>query len=151
MTSSLYSGSSPSTILFTFDRSLPDMTRSVFVLTLALVVATAGCRRNPVATEASSGVSAARVPGGIRLTNHTSRGAAYAISNPNWLGLLALCNDPGAACLGLASGQSVVVPLSEIHGYTSETTAVTIYWWHVSPDGNGQYKADDPTEIVLTL
>ena len=121
------------------------------LLLLVAVLGTA-CVKEPVATELSSRgtVSVAKVPQGIRLVNNTDRGVAYAISNPNWLGLLAICNDPEPACVRLAAGDTIVVPFAEIHGYDSSTERVSVYWWHVSPDGEG-HKASDPVEVVVPL
>lgn len=129
------------------------MKRTSFALLVALALVGTACRREPVATALTdtAGVSATRVEGGIRVTNHSERGVAYSIANPNWLGLLAICNDPEPACVRLAAGASVLVPLSEIHGYGSGVTTVTLYWWHVIPDGSGQYKATDPEQVTVTM
>ena len=130
------------------------MKTTSFAIMLALTLIATGCRRDPVATGlgGESQVSATKVATGIRITNHTDRGVAYAVSNPTWLGLLAICNDPEPACVRLARGASVIVPFSEIHGYAEgTTTSVRVAWWHVVPDGEGQYKATDPVEILVQL
>ena len=126
------------------------MKRLSLMLLIVAVLAGTACRREPVGTETAL-VSVVKVDAGIRITNNSTRGVAYDVSNPNWLGLLAICNDPGPACVRLAVGESVVVPLAEIHGYEPGITKVTVHWWHVLPDGPESYKATDPQQVVITL
>lgn len=119
---------------------------------MATVIAIAACRPESIATDAAlpGKVTVIKEQAGLRLTNHTDQGIAYAIANPNWLGLLAICNDPEPACIRLGPGQSVLVPFSEVHGLdTAVVEKITVHWWHVVPDGAGQYKATDPVQIVV--
>ena len=129
------------------------MKRLSSVMVLATAIALGGCHKDPVlATETDTlVVSATRVASGIRLTNNTDRGIAYVVSNPMWLGLLGLCADPGPDCVKLAPGASVVIPVSEIHGYSSDATQASVFWWHVVPDGNGGYTQDQVTTVFVQL
>lgn len=129
------------------------MKRMTSVAVLAIAIAAAGCHKDPVsaATSDTPLVSAARVATGIRLTNNTDRGIAYEVSNPMWLGLLGLCADPGPDCVKLAPGASVVIPFSDIHGYSAEATQASIFWWHVVSDGHGGYTQDEVTTVFVQL
>lgn len=129
------------------------MKRMTSIAVLAIAIAVAGCHKDPVAavTSDTALVSATRVATGIRLTNNTDRGVAYVASNPMWLGLLGLCADPGPECVKLAPGASVVIPFSEIYGYTTEATEASIFWWHVVPDGHGGYTQDEVTTVFVQL
>lgn len=129
------------------------MTRLSSVVLIALAVAASGCHRDPLAPTLTTTalVSAARVESGIRLTNNTGQPVAYTVSNPNWLGLLALCADPGPECVKLAPGASVVVPLSAIYGHTADAKQATVFWWHVVPDGKGGYTQDEVATLFVQL
>jgi hypothetical protein len=129
------------------------MRRLSSVMGFALALAVSGCHRDPTETRLTGEVlvSVARVESGIRLVNNTDRPVAYTVKNPMWLGLLALCADPGPACLRLAPGASVVVPHSEIHGYASGTAEVEVAWWHVIPDGQGGYTHEEVFLVTVQL
>ena len=129
------------------------MQRVSSVLVFALALATSGCHRDPTEARLTGAalVSVARVESGIRLTNNTDRPVAYTVKNPMWLGLLALCADPGPACLKLAPGASVVVPHSEIHGYAPGTPTAEVAWWHVIPDGQGGYTHEEVFLVTVQL
>lgn len=127
--------------------------KGITLLCIVAVVAIAACRPEGISTDAalSGKVSVIREQAGLRLTNHTDQGVAYAISNPDWLGLLAICNDPEPACIRLAAGESVLVPFTEVHGFDTGAEKITVHWWHVVPDGAGHFKATDPVQIVIPL
>jgi hypothetical protein len=129
------------------------MTRISSAIVLAIALASSACQRDP--TEARLGdtalVSVARVETGIRLTNNTDRPIAYTVSNPMWLGLLALCADPGPDCLRLKAGESVVVPYSEIYGYAADAKQANVAWWHVIPDGQGGYTQEEVFMVTVQL
>ena len=129
------------------------MKRMTSAVVLAVAIALAGCHKDPVAATISGAplVSASRVETGIRLTNSTDRAVAYVVSNPMWLGLLGLCADPGPDCVKLAPGASVVIPFSEIYGYSSDATQASVFWWHVVPDGHGGYTQDQVTTVFVQL
>lgn len=129
------------------------MNRISSVLLVASAITLSGCDRDPVSAQLSSNVlvSAVRVQSGIRLTNNTDRGVAYVVSNPQWLGQLALCADPGPECVKLAPGASVVVPLDDIYGYSANATEASVFCWHVVPDGADGYKTENVTTVVVSL
>src|SRR5215212_2163112 len=131
------------------------MRRSTTILLVALLAVTAACSRSPaaapaeVARDAAFGeVEATLGADGVTLVNGTSRGIAYAVWNPNWLGLMAVCDHPGSSCVRLAPGQSVVVPESQFAGWSPSpgsdqpgARALEVRWWHVVPNGAGGYAA----------
>jgi len=140
------------------------MRRSTLCLLVGLLSAAAACSRSPaappadVARDAASGdVTASLGADGVTLVNGTSRGIAYAVWNPKWLGLMAVCEDPGPPCVRLAPGQSVVVPESQFHGWNPppgteqppEARALEVRWWHVLPNGAGGYDASEVRVIPL--
>ena len=129
------------------------MKRISSVLFVAIALSLSGCGRDPVRANQSAGllVSAVRVESGIRITNNTDRGIAYVVSNPQWLGLLGMCEDPGPSCVTLAPGASVVVPFDEIHGYSTTATEASVFWWHVVPDGADGYRKEDLTTVFVSL
>ena len=51
-------------------------------------------------------VTATRVAGGVAIANGTERAVAYAVANPNWLGLLATCSDPSPVVPAAQAGRS---------------------------------------------
>ncbi len=135
------------------------MRTTTFMLSGALL-ALAGCRVEPTDSSfemerlaaTTDVVQAARVTGGVRITNGTSRGIAYAVRNPNWLGLLATCADPGPGCVRLAAGRSVVVPEREFHGWADVpdgAKALGVLWWHVEPDGAGGHRAGEVHDLPV--
>ena len=95
-------------------------------------------------------VTVSRVAGGVRLVNGTGRGVAYVVSNPEWLGLLALCEDPGPSCVRLAAGAAVVVPHAGIHGWEPGVRQAVVRWWHVEPAGAG-WRAGEIHEVPVAL
>jgi hypothetical protein len=140
------------------------MRRSTPLLLVGLLWAAAACSRSPVAApadaarDATSGdVEATLAADGVTLVNGTNRGIAYAVWNPKWLGLMAVCDDPGPSCVRLAPGQSVVVPESQFSGWNPspgvelqpEARALEVRWWHVLPDGAGGYAASEVRVIPL--
>ena len=129
------------------------MNRILSALLVASAITLSGCDRDPVSSELAGDVlvSAVRVESGIRITNNTDRGIAYVVSNPQWLGLLGLCEDPGPECVKLAPGASVIVPLDEIYGYSATATEASVFWWHVVPDGADGYKTEDVTTVFVSL
>ena len=139
------------------------MRRSTTFLLVALLSVAAACSRSPAAAPAE--VARDTAPGeveatlgadGVTLVNGTSRGIAYAVWNPNWLGLMAVCDDPGPSCVRLAPGQSVVVPESQFAGWGPSpgsdqpgARALEVRWWHVVPNGAGDYAASEVRVIPL--
>lgn len=139
-------------------------TRITRLLLAGLLLAVAACGRDPAGTladaareTAAGGVEARLVPGGVHVVNQTSRGIAYSVWNPNFLGLMGVCAEPGPPCVRLAPGASVVVPESEFHGWapipgdapSSSPRALELRWWHVLPDGAGGHQADEVRVIRL--
>ena len=129
------------------------MKRMSSVILFAIALASSACHKDPVSATLSGAplVSATRVTTGVRLTNNTDRPVAYVVSNPMWLGLLALCADPGPDCVKLAPAASVVIPFSEIYGWASDATQASVFWWHVVPDGHGGYTQDEVATVFVQL
>jgi hypothetical protein len=76
-------------------------------------------------------VTAVRVDGGVRLTNGDDSPVAYAVWNPNFLGLFAPCTDSGTSCPRLGPGASVVVRDADVVGAEPGMRRVVVRWWHV--------------------
>jgi hypothetical protein len=128
------------------------------ILVTGLLLAAVACGRDPASTldgatreTAPADVEATRVAEGVRVVNHTSQGIAYAVWNPQFLGLMGVCEDPGPPCVRLAPGGSVVVPESEFVGWaptpgdapSALPRALELRWWHVAADGAGGYRASE--------
>jgi hypothetical protein len=85
-------------------------------------------RRPAVASEA--GIRAELTAGGVRVTNTTSERVAFHVRNPNWLGLLALCETEDAVCERLPANSVITVPFSEIYGFEN-AGPISLDWWNV--------------------
>ncbi|HEX2187488.1 MAG TPA: hypothetical protein VHG51_01260 [Longimicrobiaceae bacterium] len=124
---------------------------------IGLVLALAACQPDPAsvagpeAATAGAQVTVSRADGGLRLTNATDRPVAFNVRNPDWLGLLAACTDPGPSCARLAPGASVFVPFSEVAGFAPGARQVAVTWWHVVADGAGGYRVEEFHDVALTL
>jgi hypothetical protein len=121
----------------------------------ALALSTA-CSSAPTADASrvvsADGLTATLVPGGVQLANDTDHGVAFVVHNPNWLGLLALCADPGPNCVRLAAGGRMTVPQSQFAGWDEQPAAdrkLSVLWWRVVPAANGGYAAVDVRELAL--
>jgi len=136
------------------------MRRLVAVSLIISVLALGACRSpetvsgapDPSTIRSLDGeIRVARVGGGIRLTNGTSRGLAYIVRNPAWLGLVALCVDTGPNCIRLASGASVVVPDREVLGHAPGAHEAQVTLWRVEPDPAGGFQAVIVKEVTIRL
>lgn len=96
-------------------------------------------------------VSATRVPGAVRIVNGTAEAVAYAVWNPDFLGLFAPCVDATPACPRLGPGQTVDVADEDIVGYAPGAREAVVRWWRVIPDGAGGYQAGEVVEISVPL
>jgi hypothetical protein len=76
-------------------------------------------------------VTAERVSGGVRLKNGDDHPVAYAVWNPDFLGLFAPCTTTGPACPRLGPGASVVVRDADVTGTAPGMRRVVVRWWHV--------------------
>jgi len=104
----------------------------------------------PGASGESGTVHVARVSGGVRLTNDTGRGVAYAVWNRGWLALFGACGEPGPECVRLAPRASVTVPDARIDGWVPGAPEAIVRWWHVEPTGDG-WRAGEIHEVVVPL
>ena len=104
---------------------------------------------------AGADVSAAVSPtaSGLRLVNTGSSPLAFAVFEREFAtrSLFAPCVDPGPACVRLPAGQSVVVPLDEIAGYTPRAREAVVYTWRVVRESAGGYRSGDFTSHVVRL
>lgn len=90
-----------------------------------------------------------RLAGATRLTNDGAAGLAYALWNPQFLGLMAVCAETTSDCLRLAPNTSVVVPDSEIVGSgESDTGPYSVRIWGVVLNG-GQPTATEVRSITI--
>lgn len=103
--------------------------------------------RRPAVTGTADAIVAQRVPGGVRVTNTSDRTVAFHVRNPNWLGLLALCETPDATCARLRPGAVIMVRNDEIHGYDSAGPLV-FDWWRVDAVGSGYAAGEVHTRAV---
>ncbi len=79
----------------------------------------------------------------IRMANRTSEPVFYfaiecnAAALANW----AVCTNP-AACPSVRSGESRLIPFSEIAFYSPGSEAALVYWWHLRPASGGAFAPD---------
>lgn len=78
----------------------------------------------------------------LRISNLTDQPRAYMAMDAGWLALvdlslIALCNTADANCLRLPANGSVLVPFSEVGGYSAATKEVTVWTWRVVPSTTG--------------
>jgi hypothetical protein len=131
-------------------------TRLARCFALLLAAAGGGGAASPVApdvrtTVVAGAVTATRVAGGIEIVNGGGSPVAYDVWNPEFLGLFGPCTTTGPACLRLAPGARVVVPLGAVTGAAPAMRTVAVYWWHVVPDGRGGYAADSVRAVPVPL
>ena len=131
------------------------MLRRRFLPILALA-ALAACNDSPTAV--SNGVvTVVREGDALRITNQTDEARAYAAYDPNWLALAdlslqAYCRTWDAACLRLPAHGSVLVPLSEVGGYSTSTKEIQVWTWRVlMSEVNGQLEPVPDDAILLKL
>lgn len=123
----------------------------VFVLG-AVLWGSSGCRGDePAQIGPLFAVSATRISGGVRIVNGTDEALAYAVWNPDFLGLFAPCVDPTPACVRLGAWQTVDVADQDIVGYAPGAREAVVRWWRVIPDGAGGYRAGEVFEIPVSL
>ena len=118
----------------------------------ALVVA--GCGHEPTGADVAltGRVEVTRVAGGLEIANGTDHGIAYTAYNPNWLGLLALCADPGPRCVRVGSRARTFVPESEFQGWADQPAAMrrlNVIWWRVVPSPADGYATADVHEVPV--
>jgi hypothetical protein len=133
--------------------------RNFGILALTFAVALSGCREG--ATGVTNGVVTVVLEGdALRIRNSGNQARAFAAYDANWLALastsdftmLALCNTTDAACLRLPAYGSILVPLTDVGGYSASTTHVTVWTWRVLPVGEGaglQPVTDETIQLKL--
>jgi hypothetical protein len=113
---------------------------------------TIGCRDGePLPIGPRYAVSATRVTGAVRIVNLTGETFAYAVWNPNFLGLFAPCVDTTPSCPRLGPAETADVPDAEVVGYAPGMREAIVRWWRVLPDGAGGSRAGDVFEVVVAL
>ena len=102
--------------------------------------------------EAAGRVTATAAGSAVRITNGTSKPIIYnaMLKDLQTLALWAPCTDP-AKCPPVESGRTVSVPYEAIIGYTPGSTTATIFWWHLSPDGSGRFRAETVQSVDVSL
>jgi hypothetical protein len=123
---------------------------------LLLAAACGADATSPAAADARSTivagvVTATRVAGGVELVNGDDSPVAWAVWNPEFLGLFGPCTHAGPTCPRLAPGGRVVVPLDAVTGATPTMRTEAAYWWHVTPDGRGGFAVDTVRVVPVTL
>ena len=107
------------------------MRHSLRILLAAALVACAPESKEPTAFDPNAAgtadVTAERVANGVKITNGSTSRISYVVVNPNWLGLLASCRT--VTCPSVAAGGSVVVPESEIHGFSADAPKLVVRYW----------------------
>ena len=126
-------------------------TKVVLALCVGLLWSVGCGTARPFESEDSITLRVTRVADGVQIVNHTDESWAYAVWNPNWLGLFGPCADPGPDCVRLRPGQTVVVPEAAITGYAPGITEAVVRWWRVVPDGEGGYRAEGLQKLLLAL
>jgi hypothetical protein len=127
------------------------------VLHILAAATLAACTGDGPTAVANDAVSVVREGDALRITNKTDVARAYAIFDPNWLALAdlslqAFCNTWEESCLRLPAHGSLLVPLSEVGGYSTATTSVTVYTWRVvMSEVNGQLEVVSDDAILLKL
>lgn len=123
----------------------------IFVLGVGLGW-TIGCHGDgPVPIGPRYAVSATRVTDAVRIVNGTGATFAYAVWNPNFLGLFAPCVDTTPSCPRIGPGQTVDVADADIVGFAPGMREAVVRWWRVLPDGAGGSRAGDVFEIAVAL
>lgn len=88
----------------------------------------------------------------IRMANRTSEPIYYfaieceAAALANW----AVCTNP-ATCPSLRSGESRLIPFSEIAFYNPGAEAALVYWWHLRPASAGAFAPDSIRAVRVPL
>lgn len=95
----------------------------------------------------AAGIKAEITANGVRVTNGTDERVAFHIRNPQWLGLLSLCETQDTSCERLAADSEMTVPLDEIHGFSADGP-ITFEWWNVERAGDG-YRAGAVHTITI--
>ena len=90
-----------------------------------------------VLEDGSGDVQAARVPGGVRVTNNTNQSVPYVVWDRGFLGLLGLgpCEESQPYCTKLRAGQTVTVK-EGIDGFAGFGDAA-VYWYGAKGDSIG--------------
>lgn len=134
------------------------MRRLTRATTVALMTIAAACSASDMpptglqqAGIVAGNVTATRVDGGIAVANGTERGVAYAVWNPNFLGLLRLCSDPGPSCVRLKPGERIVVPIDSVVGWDAQAAEAVVYWWHVLPKSGGGYESGEVGRVTVSM
>ena len=124
------------------------MTHSIKCLLAAALVTTSACFKEIVDpaplgpnVAGSATVTAERVANGVKIVNGSTSRISYVVVNPNWLGLLASCRT--TPCPSIASGASVVVPESDIYGFSASAPRLVVRYW---PEVTSVF---DPIEIEV--
>ena len=87
--------------------------------------------------DGSGDVQAARVTGGVRVTNNTNQAVPYVVWDRGFLGLLGLgpCEESQPYCTKLRSGESVTVR-EGVDGFAGFGDAA-VYWYGTKGDSTG--------------
>ena len=87
--------------------------------------------------DGSGDVQAARVSGGVRVTNNTNQSVPYVVWDRGFLGLLGLgpCEESQPYCTKLSAGQTVTVK-EGVDGFAGFGDAV-VYWYGAKGDSIG--------------
>lgn len=80
-----------------------------------LLLLAASCQESIVASDGPLTVTASN--GRLLAANHGAYPLSIAASNPEWLGLVALCVEPGLGCIIVPPRETHTIPLGEVHGH----------------------------------
>jgi len=123
------------------------------MLVLGLAIA---CHDWP--TSVSNGIVTVRREGnGIPIVNQTTEARGCLAMDQDWmaladLSLYALCTTADSVCLRLPPNGSVLVPFSDVGGYSASTKKIAVWTWRVLPTGpGGQLEAVTDAAITLKL
>jgi hypothetical protein len=117
-----------------------DRSISHVVLVAAIAMACGSDSSAPTQTalvDGSGDVQAARVTGGVRVTNNTNQSVPYVVWDRGFLGLLGLgpCDESEPYCTKLRSGESVTVR-EGVDGFAGFGDAA-VYWYGTKGDSTG--------------
>lgn len=97
-----------------------------------------GSCRDPI-TASNGPLTVTASNGRLLAANHGAYPLSIAATNPEWLGLVNLCVEPGMGCIIIPSRDTETMILSEVHGYVSGGM-VHVHYQEIRPGTT----ADDP-------
>ena len=97
---------------------------------ILLILFVAACQPSITASDGPLTVTASN--GRLLAANHGEYPLSIAATNPEWLGLIALCVEPGLGCHFIAPRSTETITLGEVHGYVTGSV-VNVHYQELRP------------------